>query len=986
MKRSNTDLSSFSLKGFISVLPFLTFLSGTAALVYETLWMRSFGLIFGNTTHAITVILSTYMGGMALGSFFIGRLKIKNPLRIYAFVEAFIGFTALIAFVLLQILPGLWGNFLRTTPLSPMLETFLRIMFSGLVILLPTMLMGATVPLLVEVMSHQVSRHSALSRLYYMNTLGGATGVLLTTYILFPALGLSKTYNIAIFINLLIAGICVLGSLSKQIEKARIIPAEIKERVQSDNKNSWTFIIVAAIVGATSFSLEVLWSRSFALVIGSSIYSFNLMLFSFLLGMVIGTWIYEMTWHKIRDAKFILIVLLSAIGAGILASSIVIGWLPLLYYNLMDILPVTFLVHQLVGFFLCFITMVIMTTVFGFIFPLLLQLIKGTDQDSEEALKSSARLYAWNTFGTLLGALTTGFILIPVLGIQKSYICAAALPLILALMLLGRQKSWNNSIRAITLASLFAGLVILGIIWSPWQPLVMTSGIYKYGLQIQKGKRGSAHELLKYYKSHRKILFYKEGIEGVVAVTQFDNYDKSLSINGKTDASTDDMITQKFLAYVPMALHPNPNKALVIGWGSGCTAGTAGLFPLKKIDAVEIEPAVFETGAFFSEINNKVFIDPRFRILYKDGRNVLLTTPLHYDVIISEPSNPWITGVSNLFTREFYKIGLSRLEKNGVFCQWFHIYDMPIETMQSQIQTFCSVFPTANLWIVPPDKHMSELGMKFTGDVLLIGSRIPISIDMNRMRMLYNMPNLVKDLDSLGIESPESFVSNALLDRAALLRFCKNAPLNTDDYPYVEFNAPRGLFQSNIISQNLIRTLYEELQIADTSLAPQVINEPALEASGNKANLAAYYENMGELYFNKGILNKAERLLKLSMQINPSSAGCAESLAKIDLMHGNYDEAIRLCRLAVKINPSLFNSWDMMGSIFYNLNQLADAKTIYQQIQLLFPNKAKGSFGLGMISYKEGNYKDAITFLSISLQIDPNNKTARRVLDSIRQL
>jgi len=987
LKNQTSSSAIFSTSGVFTgverVLPVVTFFSGVAALIYESLWMRSFGLIFGNTTHAITVILATYMGGIALGSHLAGRVKVSNPLKTYAFVELLISISAVVSFLLLRQLPEFWGNFSRNVSLPGGFEVPLRIILSGLIILIPTLCMGATVPLLVQILSRHVSHHKVLSRLYYMNTLGGAAGVLITTYLLFPGMGLSKAYSIAIIINFIIAVSCGLIVIFKKIP----VPAGnqitgVSPLKTSTPKNSAILILVASIAGGTSFCLEILWSRSFALVIGSSIYSFNLMLFSFLLGLVIGTWLYEKYWEKIKNPFRLLVWLLLLLGSAILLSSAAIGWLPLFYYSLMDYLPLSFSVYQVVGFLLCFMVMVLITSMFGFIFPLLLRLVKHDNDEPTEARLITSKLYAWNTLGTLIGALLTGFLVIPLIGLEKGYVFAAALPIILGIFILGIYKKWNLHIKASYIIITVTGIILLGAVWKPWEPLVVTSGTYKYGLQqIKNGKR-KAFELLKTLKNKREIVYYKEGIEGVVAVTNSDGL--FLSVNGKTDASEGDLVTQKMLAHVPLALNPNAKNALIIGWGSGCTSGTASLYPLKSIKTIEIEPAVYESRMLFSKINNKVFNDPRFQIIFKDGRNVLLTTPDLYDVIISEPSNPWITGVSNLFTRDFYKTGLARLNKQGIFCQWFHIYDMPMEVMKSQVRTFCSVFPDAMLWVIPTEYLKINASSYITpGDVLLIGSRDSLKIDMERIKQLFNLPAIKKDLASCMINDPASFISNAQVNRDGLLRFCGNAPLNTDDYPYVEFNAPRGLFhnQTELLDQNYY--IYSALTDADTTILPPITNEPLLNSPGKILESSELFTSFGNIYAEKKLYKRAERAYEKAYMINPESFATVSALASLYMIQQLNEPAVTWCKKALQLNRKDIHTWDMLGIIYYKMGDFNNAKDVYSNMMNEFPKDAHGAFSLGIMSYKEGNFREAKIYLGEALKLNPGLESARKVLESM---
>ncbi len=368
--------------------------------------------------------------------------------------------------------------------------------------------------------------------------------------------------------------------------------------------------------------------------------------------------------------------------------------------------------------------------------------------------------------------------------------------------------------------------------------------------------------------------------------------------------------------------------------------------------------------AFYSpKLTAKYIRIPDFRIFFKDGRNVLLTSAIQYDVIISEPSNPWITGVSNLFTLEFYESGLSRLNKNGIFCQWFHIYDMPLKVMQSQVKTFCSVFPEASLWIVPPYYQNSTNSATQAGDVILLGSRTSIQLNMAKIRKLYTLPGPREDLIAYGIDDPLSFVSNAILDRDALLRFSGNAILNTDDYPFIEFNAPLGMFHTSEEMHKQLNLLYDTLESADTVLILPLVNEPTLVSPIDEKKLAILYDSLGNLYINKFMFNHAERLLNKAHQLNPNSIECARSMVMLNVSRARYDDAIFWCHKAIDIDPKLLPSWDFLGSVYYNLGNFDEAKKVYQQVMARFPKDAKGALKMGMIYYKEKNFQVASIFL-----------------------
>ena len=380
---------------------------------------------------------------------------------------------------------------------------------------------------------------------------------------------------------------------------------------------------------------------------------------------------------------------------------------------------VSFFGFQALGFSLCLAAMLPVTTVFGITFPLLAQLLKERELS---ARRISGLLYTWNTLGSILGALAAGFLLIRWLGIQASFVLLAALLLLPgAFVLLRRVKT------ALQAAA--------GAVWPPcwccWActtapgtRLLMTAGVYKYGLQWRSVIRSGA-ALQASLQRYRRLVFYKEGLEATVSVTQTES-NTFLSLNGKIDAGNHaDVITQKLLAHVPLVLHPDPQTVFIVGWGSGSTAGSAALYPVRSLTCAEIEPEVFRTAGFFRDLNFGVQGDPRFTLLLQDARTVLLTDKRAYDLIISEPSNPWVSGMAGLFTSEFYRLALRRLNDDGVFCQWFHYYDLTLGDIRVQINTFCRHFPYVSLWLVPPRLTPDGASATPVGDILLVGSRQP---------------------------------------------------------------------------------------------------------------------------------------------------------------------------------------------------------------------------------------------------------------------
>lgn len=287
-----------------------------------------------------------------------------------------------------------------------------------------------------------------------------------------------------------------------------------------------------------------------------------------------------------------------------------------------------------------------------------------------------------------------------------------------------------------------------------------------------------------------KLLYYEEGRSGTVAVTKTDVI--SLQINGKTDAGTgsDDMMTQTMLAALPLLVHPEPKDVAIIGLGSGVSLGAAERFPVKKIDCFEILPEVVKANRYFSNFNHNALSDRRANMIVADGRQYLSATGKMYDVIISEPSNPWITGISNLFTLEFFEIVKKRLREDGLMCQWFHLYSMDTSEVKTLLNTFRSVFPHVSIWTFSPT------------DLIILGSRNSIRLDDDRLQAAFSNPEIREELLQVGIREEKQFKSAYLMGNEEIRRFSRGAGLNTDDRPVIEFEAPKALYRPTV-KQNI---------------------------------------------------------------------------------------------------------------------------------------------------------------------------------------
>jgi spermidine synthase len=953
-------------------LPLLVSVSGAAALVYESLWMRSFGLIFGGTTAAVAMVLAVFMGGLALGSALAARHRAVHPLRAYGRVELAVGAAALLTLPLLRSLPLAYGVLVQRWGLSGFAEQAGIATLAALVLLPPTLLLGATVPLAVEFLARAGTEvHAGFGRLYMLNTLGGAVGVALAPFLLVPALGVSGTLVGAATASLFVGGVALRWSRATGGLPAREPEHEARDAGPPAGRSPLGPALALAS-GAATFGVEVLWTRSFALVIGSSVYAFNLMLLAVLLGIALGSWVYGRIRGGLARPRLAVGLLFAAAGLCALASQWAIGELPIAYLAALAALPVSFAAHQLAAFSLCLATMLPVTLALGLTFPLLLHL---SDVDGVGAQRASGRLYAWNTAGAITGALVADLLVVPWLGVQPGYLVFAGVLLAGGTWALAESARWRPPARAAAVASIVVALCVLVPRWKPWDPVLMSSGVHRYGLEWAHDI-DSARHLGAWLREQRTLVFYKEGTEAVIAVSKPRGSSRLfLSINGKTDAGSgaEDVVQQKFVAHVPMLLHPNARRVLVIGWGSGATAASASLYPEESLECVEIEPAEWDAAPFFAGLNGRLRSDARFRIVFRDARNHILRSRRDFDVIVSEPSNAWISGVSNLFTREFQQAALNRLAPGGVFAQWFHYYSLDPADVKVEIQTFLSVFKEVSLWLAPPVGP--EGGVKNLGaDLLLVGSREPHRLDWKRLQAAFAEPGIGGDLRATGVfKDPATLVAAWAMGRAELeswvedgQAFPSGTPLNTDDHPYIEFVAPRGSVMDPSEAARLATAQYEEMARTAGDVRTALQGAPR-----GGAPEAAFLRELAERYVSAIQPDRAVRTLDAAARADSRDALSRERAGLLLLDRNLPAEAEEHLTQAVAIDPDRPRAWEALGDLALDRQDYPAAVAAHRELVRLEPANVAGWLRLGAALARLQRWRDSRRALDRALALDP---------------
>jgi len=762
------------------------FLSGTTGLMYEVLWTRMLILIFGATTFAVSTVLTVFMGGLALGSYVLGRRldRTGNPLVVYGWLELLVGVYALAAPSLFQsfvpVYRWVWAAF------APRFVAFslIRFLLVGCVLLVPTFLMGGTLPALSRFCARRADQIGAdVGRLYATNTFGAVVGTFVTGFILLPGLGVRRCTFLASAVSMALGGVVMLvASTRAQPKRGPVAPEEEAVGAPLRQRRAAAVALISlAAAGFTGMAYEVAWSRTLALVIGSSVYAFTTMLTSFLVGIALGSAVATAWLRTQREARVEVLILLHVlIGLSAYCTTFLFGKLPYTFTVLFNEVGERSQGYLwAIDFGIAFAVMLPATVFSGAVFPIAIRVL-GRDLSSVGTLVGKG--YACNTIGAIVGSFCSGWLLIPTIGIMGTVLFSIAANLCAALAGALVFRSGARRFRAAVGLALPV-LVAAVFVWHPsWNRLLMSSGMYKYAPEIGKL---SPESFYKFTQGGYILRFYKEGITTTVTVAEEKAVPNMwLATNGKIDASSNaDMPTQVLSGELPLLLARSPNDVLVVGFASGVTVGSVLQHPCKRVVAIEIEKAVIEASHLFSGVNHRPWGDRRLTIVENDARNYLLVTDEKFDVIISEPSNPWISGPSNLFTREFFEIGRSRLRHGGLFCQWLQLYGMSRPNLRALMRTFQGVFP-----------HVMVFETIEQVDLVLVGSGLPLQVDYRELQRRMRRPSVRNDLARVGVKSAADLLSYFKIGTRALSRFAGEGPLNTDDNALIEFSAPKSLY------------------------------------------------------------------------------------------------------------------------------------------------------------------------------------------------
>jgi spermidine synthase len=757
----------------------LIFGSGLAALLYQTTWLREFRLIFGNSTAASAAVLGIFMGGLGLGSALLGKRAEKTPcpLAFYAGLEFLIAASAALTPALIWLIRAAYVASGGTFAMGAFAGTLVRLLLAAIVLAAPTLLMGGTLPAMARfAVTDDDSSRRGLALLYGMNTLGAVAGAVLGTFFLFERFGNHTTLYISCVLNAGVAGIAWLASRGETVPETSAAPRE-PDASPGTAAPLPLILVASAVTGFVFLLMELVWYRMLSPICGGTAFTFGLILAVALLGIGTGGVLYSLAGAKRRPTLngFAFTCALEALFVTIpfaLGDRLVI-----LAMKLQPLGTLGFYGSVLGWFVLCSIIVLPAAIVAGIQFPMLLALL-GRGRDGIGTQTGAA--YAWNTAGAIAGSLAGGFGFIPIFTATGTWRLVALLLVVCAFLaaIIG-TRGLGKPLRALP-SVLICTTVIVAWVFSTGPTAAWRHSQLSL-LKAQERTPNETRDLLQALR--RDILWQADGVETSIGISKSQSL--AFIVNGKSDGNAKrDAGTQVMSGLLAALIHSNPKSGAVIGLGTGSTAGWLAAIPsMERVDVVELEPVLVKFAAQCAPINHGALTNPKLNLIIGDGREFLLTGKQRYDLVVSEPSNPYRAGIASLFTREYYEAIAQKLNRGGLFAQWMQAYDMDLRTIQIFYATVSSVFPQIETWQTQ------------SGDLLLIASKDPITYDLDLLRTRIALEPFQSALaqawrttDLEGVFS--HYVGNGKFARNAMQH--SGVPLNTDDQMLLEFAFARN--------------------------------------------------------------------------------------------------------------------------------------------------------------------------------------------------
>ncbi|MFN7917350.1 MAG: tetratricopeptide repeat protein [Vicinamibacterales bacterium] len=849
-------------------------LSGIAGLIYQVTWTRMMTLLVGHTTAAVTAVVAGFMAGLAVGSSAgasrVANLSPARALRVYAIAEAVVAaYATLTPLVLPAAAPLLRLFYADGGGGSVFIGVRTAICLAA--VALPAAVLGVTFPLAVTISpSRAVTAYSA-------NTAGAAFGALLSGFVLLPTLGLRMTMACGVAAS---CGAAVTAwRLIRHVDAGAPLGARATTRARAIATSAPTsvpsrsaalgLLATASVSGFATLLFEVAWSRAAGPLLGPSTYAFAGTVATMIVGLALGSALVNGLTRP--RPNVLLACALPVTAAAIWYGTDALGtWVPVWLAQSFAAAPPELDWRVMARLGSVLLVMLPGAVGLGLTFPLIIRTLQGDSGVTPRA----GLAYGVNAASAVAGALVVPFA-VERLGVEGTLVAVPALLLMCGALVTATLLPRVNSAVRIAVAGVL-GILAAGAALTPmrWDLDLLARGVYKYSRAVNPDL--DVASVLK----AGELLYYRDGSVATVSVTRFAGR-TSLAIDGKVDGSSGgDMLTQTLAAQLPLLVHGKAGTVLVVGLGTGVTAAAAATHPASRIDVVEISKEVVAASRLFSAENRQVLDDPRVHLIVGDARSHLALSAQQYDVIISEPSNPWLAGVAALFTHEAFVDMRRRLAPGGIVCQWVHTYDISEEDFRSIIATFREVFPLGTLWTIGDT------------DMLLVAGDDPLDARLPTIERGWTRPAVAGDLARVEVRSPFALVSLFAGGPEALRTLAAGATRQTDDRMALEFTAPRAAFMRSGSRQSALVHA-----ASDGGALPDYIR--ALRASAD----AVAWTNRAAMYSRMGVYVAAFDDYARALNVDDGNSDALLGLATTAVAAGRVQEASRRLAAALQRRP-----------------------------------------------------------------------------------
>lgn len=900
------------------------FVSGASGLLYQVVWTRKLVLLFGTTSFAVSTVLSIFFIGLGTGSLIGGRLadrpRGRGPLFFYGLFEVLIGAWAVLFIFAIDGTEAAVVGLLRGVAASRGAGIALRAGLSGAFLLVPVVLMGATLPLLAKFVTSGSgsgqNRHGRLiGTLYSINTFGAVAGCALTGFFILPALGYTRTTLAGAAANAAIGLLAMLMSLRESVAPAAEDSPEVEPVQPAGNVPDLAAVAVVGVFALSGFcalALEVLWTRLLAIVFLGTTYAFTTMLTTLLCGIALGSAFSAAFVVKRRHSVSVLGLIEVLFGLSCILMLPVFAELPHRLEEMRLNSGYDWAGMTRATFLLSFMAIFVPTFLSGMTFPVVVKTLAGRQM---RLGRDVGLLYSANTFGGVVGAIAGGYLIIPLMGVHAGMITLAFILTAGGLVLVGvcpTRGRWDKLAIGVTTAALMA--------------VALWRAPADVGFALNDA----------YIPKDHQVVYYREGVEGAIAVSEpkdAPGRDRILWINAvqATAAIEKGVKMNRFQGVLPLLFDRDPTEVLFMCFGSGITAGTLGLYQFDRIDAVEIARDVYGAAPLFTSDNFNVIANTRVNKIVDDGRNFLLTTPNRYDVITFEPMPLALAGVSTFYTRDYYELCLEHLKPGGLVSQWIPLHSLNPEVVRSLMATFIEVFPEYCAWFV-------------NADLFMVGSNQPLQIDYARANERLADPRISAALEQVGFTDLAEVFSSFFMGKQNIDKFAKGAPVMTDDRPWAEFVAPKLVYERTVDkSLEMLTPLLESPStILRRDSLPTTQSTEFVQALDRRFEARKKTLEGLALYYGGSFGSEPEVSFKAALDIDPNDQSARYYLKEITVARTKTylgwdepDKAIKVLYDGIRYIPKEPWFYLQMANILYDRKEFDNARMAYMSYAAL---------------------------------------------------